>query len=165
MSVLLSLMAENKLGNCGDTEYTKVVNGICLKILDRTNFTNSNCALIRLLKETCSSSGLPKFTDLAMKCIWRNVKGMPERIGELDYDVTLLELHDFMLALPSSWWQQRPSDTPLRTVKTIIHNMTKIKGPAILPHLSRIPQQSELHTYVLKILKVSSLSWFARLTN
>lgn len=31
-------------------------------------------ALIRLLRQTCVSSGLPKFTDLLMKCIWRNVK-------------------------------------------------------------------------------------------
>ena len=58
-----------------------------------------------------------------------------------------------MLALPSVWWQQRPSDTPLRTVKTIIHNMTKIKGNAILQHLNRIPSHSELNTYILRILK------------
>lgn len=49
-----------------------------------------------------------------MKCIWRNVKVMPEKSSELDYDLVLLEAHDFMLTLPSTWWAQRPSDTPLR---------------------------------------------------
>ncbi|XP_059619515.1 protein mini spindles isoform X2 [Phlebotomus argentipes] len=153
MSMLLGLMTDQKLANSGDGNYMRVLNGICLKILDRTNFTNQNCALIRLLKETCSSTGLPKFTDLLMKCIWRNVKVIPERSSELDYDAVLLELHDFMVALPSAWWHQRPSDTPLRTIKTIIHNMAKIKGNAILQHLNKIPSHSELYTYLIRILK------------
>ena len=153
MSVLLGLMADSKLGSTDSAQYTKVVNGICLKILDRTNFTHLNCALIRLLKETCSTGGLPKFTDLLMKCIWRNVKVLPDRLNELDFDAVLLEVHEFMLALPSTWWTQRPVDTPLRTVKTIIHNMTKIKGNAILQHLNKIPSHSELNTYILRILK------------
>lgn len=153
MSVLLGLMADQKLSQGDDGQYTKVVNGICLKILDKTNFTNLNCALIRLLKETCPSAGLPKFSDLLMKCLWRNVKMMPERSNELDYDAVLYEVHEFMLALPSAWWQQRPSDTPLRTVKTIIHNMAKIKGNSILQHLNKIPTHSELHAYLIRILK------------
>lgn len=101
-------------------------------------------ALVRLLKETCSGSALPKFTELLMKCIWRNVKLMPERVNELDYEALLMEIHDFMLALPTTWWAHRPSDTPMRTIKTIIHNMTKIKGAGILQHLNNIPKQSEL---------------------
>lgn len=112
-------------------------------------------ALIRLLRETCPVAGLPKFTDLLMKCIWRNVKALPERSNELNYDAVILEVHEFMLALPSSWWQTRPSDTPMRTVKTIIHNMAKIKGNAILQHLNQIPTHSELHAYLIKILKVT----------
>uniref|UniRef100_A0A240PP00 TOG domain-containing protein n=1 Tax=Anopheles atroparvus TaxID=41427 RepID=A0A240PP00_ANOAO len=154
ISVLLGLMADNRLvTGIDDAQFVKVVNGICLKILDRTNFTYMNCALIRLLKESCQTSCLPKFTDLQMKCIWRNVKVIPDRLAELDYEAVLLEVHDFMLTLPSTWWQTRPSDMPLRTVKTIIHNMTKIKGNAILQHLNTIPTRSELHSYVLRILK------------
>lgn len=36
--------------------------------------------MIRLLKETCSGASLPKFTDLIMKCIWRNVKVRSEKM-------------------------------------------------------------------------------------
>lgn len=71
-------------------------------------------ALIRLLKETCSTSALPKFTELLMKCIWRNVKVLPERLDELDYDAVLAEINDFLIFLPSNWWSNRPTDTPLR---------------------------------------------------
>ncbi|XP_075144910.1 msps cytoskeleton-associated protein 5 isoform X3 [Haematobia irritans] len=153
MSVLLHLLADQKLNTGDDGQYNKVINGICVKVLDKSNFTNMNCALIRLLRETCPEAGLPKFTDLLMKCIWRNVKTLPERSNELNYDAVMLEVHEFMLALPSSWWQTRPSDTPLRTVKTIIHNMAKVKGNAILQHLNQIPTHSELHAYLIKILK------------
>ncbi|KAL5273334.1 msps family protein [Megaselia abdita] len=153
VSVLLNLMADQKLAVGDDGQYTRVMNGICLKILDRANFTNLNCALIRLLKETCQGAALPKFTDLLMKCIWRNVKNMPERANELDYDPVLSEVNEFMIALPTLWWANRPSDTPNRTVKTIIHNIVKIKGNSILENLNKISVHSELHTYVLKTLK------------
>lgn len=42
ISVLLGLMADNKLDSVDDQQYLKVVNGICLKILDAANFTNLN---------------------------------------------------------------------------------------------------------------------------
>lgn len=158
MAVLIGLMADQKLPNTDDGQHTKVINAICLKILDKSNFTNMNCALVRLLKETCSAATLPKFTDLLMKCIWRSVKVMPEKSNELDYDTVLYEVHEFMAALPSAWWQQRHADTPYRTVKTIIHNMAQIKGTAILQHLNKIPTHSELYAYLIKVLKVSKTS-------
>ena len=112
-------------------------------------------ALICLLRDSCREAGLPKFTDLLMKCIWRNVKMLPERTDELDYDAVLWEVHQFLVTLPSSWWQTRPSDTPLRTVKTIIHNMVKIKGVGIVNHLNKIPSNSELRAYLIKIIRVN----------
>lgn len=42
MSVLLGLMADNKLTSGDDGQYTKVINGICLRILERTDFTKLN---------------------------------------------------------------------------------------------------------------------------
>lgn len=35
-------MADNKLDGVDDPQYLKVINGICLKVLDATNFTNLN---------------------------------------------------------------------------------------------------------------------------
>lgn len=43
MSVLIGLMADNKLTSGGeDGQYTKVLNGVCLRILERSNFSNLN---------------------------------------------------------------------------------------------------------------------------
>ena len=80
---------------------------------------------------------------------------LPERTDELNYEAVLWEVHQFLLTLPSSWWQTRQSDTPLRTVKTIIHNMVKIKGVGIVNHLNQIPSHSELRAYLIKIIRVS----------
>lgn len=113
--------------------------------------------MIRLLKETCSTSALPKFTELLMKCIWRNVKVLPDRVEELNFESVLIEINDFLVTLPSSWWLSRPVDTPLRTVRTIIHNMTRIKGSGILVHVTNINSCNELHHYVLKVLKKENL--------
>ena len=40
ISVLLGLISDHKFGV--DEEYTKVINSICLKILDRCSFTHLN---------------------------------------------------------------------------------------------------------------------------
>lgn len=40
IAVLLGLMSDHKFG--AGEEYTKVINSICLKILDRCNFTHLN---------------------------------------------------------------------------------------------------------------------------
>lgn len=47
MSVLLALMADNKLTTGEDGQYTKVLNGVCLRILERSNFSNLNWCVCR----------------------------------------------------------------------------------------------------------------------
>lgn len=42
MSALLHLLADQKLNTGDDGQYNKVINGICLKVLDKSNFTNMN---------------------------------------------------------------------------------------------------------------------------
>ena len=56
---------------------------------------------------------------------------LPDIINDLNLDRILLDLHVFMKAFPSSLWKTRPSDTPLRTVKTLLHTLTKLKGPKV----------------------------------
>jgi cytoskeleton-associated protein 5 len=77
--------------------------------------------------ETCS----PNFLQIIMKCLWRMVRMLPDIINDLNLDRILQDLHVFMKAFPSSIWKTRPSDTPLRTVKTLLHTLTKLKGPKV----------------------------------
>lgn len=41
---------------------------------------------------------------------------MPDKSEDIDYELVLLEIHGFMSSLPQVWWNNRPSDTPIRFV-------------------------------------------------
>lgn len=93
-----------------------------------------------------------------MKCMWRNLKMMNDRSGELEFSAILRETHEFLVELPPSWWQQRPSDTPFRTIRTIIHSLAKIRNTRIFDDIpADIPQGSELFSYITRIIKVRLL--------
>lgn len=86
-------------------------------------------------------------------------------VNEIDYDVVLLEMHNFMKTYPSSWWKDK-TDTPLRTVKTVLHTLTKMKGDAIMEHVCKIPnpKESEVEMYILRVLKVNFTQFWYRST-
>lgn len=90
-----------------------------------------------------------------MKCIWRAIKIMPTWGDNLNYDNILYEVHVFLKDYPTAWWKTQTSDTPLRTIKTILHSVTKTKGAAIMLHLGKIPDtnESEVENYILRLLK------------
>merc|ERR1719189_2864730 len=77
-----------------------------------------------------------------------------EAAQALDIDIVLSDLHDFLKTYPPSYWKKQESDTPLRTVKTVLHAMVKVRGDAILDHLTRIndPHTSELVAYLRKLV-------------
>merc|ERR1719189_2831491 len=77
-----------------------------------------------------------------------------EAAQALDIDIVLCDLHEFLKTYPPSYWKKQESDTPLRTVKTVLHAMVKVRGDAILDHLTRIndPHTSELVAYLRKLV-------------
>ncbi|XP_048511351.1 protein mini spindles isoform X1 [Athalia rosae] len=152
---LIGLLADNKLDrlNEGDA-YIRVVNHIVVKVIDHSNHTTIICVLIKLLHGCAQSNAPPKYEELVMKCLWKIVKMMPNWAADLDYDTILREVHYFFRDYPTTWWRQRRSDTPLRTVKTVLHSMTRVKGNAILNHLSLITKtdESELYSYLIRLI-------------
>ncbi|RZF41521.1 hypothetical protein LSTR_LSTR000235 [Laodelphax striatellus] len=157
---LISLLTEKKLEMYDTTEmFVKVVNCLVLRILERSEHTASTCALLKLLYETVNNDSLlPLYQELVMKCIWRVLKSIPEwdEVEELDYDRILPDVHTFLKDYPSHWWKKQRSDTPLRTVKTVLHTLVKLKGYDLLPHVKNvkgITPESEMFTYCNKLLR------------
>ncbi|XP_034937769.1 protein mini spindles isoform X2 [Chelonus insularis] len=154
---MLMLLAENKLDHINQADvYNRVVNVIVVKMIDHSNHTTIICVLIKLLHECAEAKVAPKYEELVMKCLWKIVKTINNWAVELDYDAILLEVHHFFKDYPSSWWKKRNSDMPVRTIKTILHSMTKVKGSAILNHLSRIndTNESELRCYLNRLIDI-----------
>lgn len=153
---LIMLLVDAKLEKCPNGEtYIKVINLHCVKIIENSDHTNIICALVKLLQDSIRSEASPRMIDLIMKCLWRVIKIMPNCSEEIDYDSVLLEVHIFFKDFPSTWWKTKSMDTPLRTVKTILHSMAKMKGGQLMLHLGKIPNtnDSELETYILRLLK------------
>ncbi|XP_076762978.1 msps cytoskeleton-associated protein 5 [Xylocopa sonorina] len=152
---MISLLAEHKLHHLPQAEaYYRVINNIMCKIIDNSNHTTIICVLIKLLHGCAESTAPPKYEELVMKCLWKIVKAIPNWAADLDYDTILLEVHRFLKDYPSVWWKKQKSDTPLRTIKTILHSMTRVKGSTILSHLTRInnTNESELHSYLIRLI-------------
>ncbi|KAG5893374.1 hypothetical protein JTB14_000138 [Gonioctena quinquepunctata] len=158
---MISVLVEEKLNNVPNGEaYVRVINLHCVKVIDRSNHTNTICALVKLINECISNDSSPRHVDLVMKCLWRVIKLMPQWGDDIDYDSVLLEVHHFLKKFPSSWWKSKAEDTPLRTVKTVLHSSAKIKGGSIMLHLGKIPNtsESEVESYILRVLKSLKIS-------
>ena len=79
------------------------------------------------------------------------IRGLPSWLENgMDVSLLLADLHSFLVSYPGSYWKQQADDTPMRTVKTVIHTLVKQQGEAILGCLNRIqdPQASKLVPYI-----------------
>ncbi|XP_063930783.1 protein mini spindles isoform X2 [Zophobas morio] len=157
---LIHVLVDAKLENCtnGDA-YVRVINLHCVKIIEKSDHTKIICALVKLIHECIRMDNWARHTELVMKCLWRVIKLMPDWGEDVDYDSVLLEVHNFLKEFPSTWWKNKPTDTALRTIKTILHSSVKIRGGSIMLHFGKIsnPSESEIESYILKLLKTMKL--------
>ena len=68
---------------------------------------------------------------MLFQCLWKLVRLIPDRINELNLDRIIADIHNFLKAFPNHTWKTRANDTPLRTVKTILHSLVTCKGPQV----------------------------------
>jgi len=138
------------------SQLVRALNVLTVKIVDRSDHNHISGALVKLLHECIGSSVLSgKYCMLVMKCIWKVIRGLPSWLeGGMDSSLLLTDLHAFLVSYPGSYWKQQTDDTPMRTVKTVIHTLVKHQGESILRCLAKIqdPQASELVPYIRKLL-------------
>ncbi|KAI5639807.1 hypothetical protein NE865_07707 [Phthorimaea operculella] len=145
----------------GDGEkLARILNNVCVRVLEHSPRTQLLCAIVSLLHESIgvSEPACPRYQDLLLKCFWKTLKMISSwDVNSIDYDAVLYKIHLFYKAYPNSYWKKNPeiSDTPYRTVKTLVHTLVKMKGASITNHLSHIPDanESDLYPYLLKVLK------------
>ncbi|MCI4383816.1 hypothetical protein PGIGA_G00031060 [Pangasianodon gigas] len=119
--------------------------------------TNTLSALLMLLQEASNSTAGAEFSEMVMKCHWRMIKLLPEKIESLYLDRILLDIHNFMKAFPKELLKQKPNDMAHRTVKTLLHTLYRLVGPKIMNHLSLIENssQSEVEAHLKRAMKHS----------
>uniref|UniRef100_A0A914V058 TOG domain-containing protein n=1 Tax=Plectus sambesii TaxID=2011161 RepID=A0A914V058_9BILA len=154
---LLTVLLDERLKSLPDGNHViRSINVITVKLVERCDPTACYIALSRLLRESLSShTASLKFQELVMKCIWKQSRLLPQLVHQMQLNKVLYEAHQFFCDFPGDSWRDKPSDMPLRTVKTVLNAITKAKGDAILDHVGLInqPHQSEAVAYVKKCLR------------
>ncbi|XP_070564717.1 cytoskeleton-associated protein 5-like isoform X2 [Ptychodera flava] len=159
---LITVLLDDRLVEFNDgPQVVRSVNVLVVKVVEKSDHNNILGGLIKLLQDCVASEAVtPKFTELVMKCLWKMVRMLPNIVTNLNIDRVLLDLHIFLKSFPSpsQTWKERGSDTPLRTIKTIMHSLAKILGNKILSHFSLIedPNESELQMYLQKVLRTGT---------
>ena len=104
-----------------------------------------------------------RLVDLTLKCLWRVIKKLPSWEKELDYEPILYESSIFFKDYPSHTWK-KDNNIPIRTIKTIIYTIVKMKSVSVIMYFISVPnfRETELYSYTLKVLDVS-LTFFKSL--
>lgn len=162
MHGLITLMLDSRIEDLEEGEQViRSVNLLVVKVLEKSDQTNILSALLVLLQDsllaTANLEVAPKFSELVMKCLWRMVRLLPVTINSINLDRILLDIHIFMKVFPKEKLKQCKSEFPIRTLKTLLHTLCKLKGPKILDHLTMIDNknESELEAHLCRVMKHS----------
>ncbi|CAI0393663.1 unnamed protein product [Linum tenue] len=151
---LLLWLLDERVPHMDDgSQLLKALNVLMLKILDNADRTSSFAVLINLLRPLDPSRWpLPasteafairnqKFSDLVVKCLIKLTKVLQSTIYEVDLDRILQSIHIYLQELGMEEIRKRAGadDKPLRMVKTVLHELVKLRGAAIKGHLSMVP--------------------------
>eukprot|EP00053_Salpingoeca_punica_P018060 m.175474 g.175474 ORF g.175474 m.175474 type:complete len:667 (-) comp17349_c2_seq1:376-2376(-) len=141
-------------------QIVRALNMIVAKALENCDRNAVFQFLLRILRDAVGENSTllanAKFVELVMKCLWKVTKAIPTTIGELNVGALLLEIHGFLRAHPPAAWKQRKDDTPLRTVKTIIHSLVKALDIEVLPYLTEVgpsPLDTAVGAYLMLMLE------------
>jgi hypothetical protein len=95
-------------------------------------------SVLAFLTATKSSEA---FLDGVLECLMNMTRLLGDYVDELDVDMLLLDIHNFLTQHPPSAYRGAEFK-PLRLLKTMINELVALKGPAIAQHLTLVPVDS-----------------------
>ncbi|KAK2973970.1 hypothetical protein RJ640_030149 [Escallonia rubra] len=167
--LLLWLLDERVPRMDDGSQLLKALNVLMLKILDNAERTSSFVVLINLLRPLDESrwpspasnesfaTRNQKFSDLVVKCLIKLTKVLQSTIYEVDLDRILQSIHVYLQELGMEEIRRRAGadDKPLRMVKTVLHELVKLRGTAIKGHLSMVPIDMEPQPIILAYIDLN----------
>ncbi|WJX14083.1 Protein MICROTUBULE ORGANIZATION 1, variant 2 [Trifolium repens] len=167
--LLLWLLDDNVPRMDDGSQLLKALNVLMLKILDNADRTSSFVVLINLLRPLDPSrwpSPAPneslatrnqKFSDLVVKCLIKLTKVLQSTIYDVDLDRMLQSIHLYLQDLGMEEIRRRAGadDKPLRMVKTVLHELVKLRGAAIKGHLSMVPIDTKPQPIILAYIELN----------
>ncbi|KAK1368575.1 Microtubule organization protein [Heracleum sosnowskyi] len=167
--LLLWLLDERVPRMDDGSQLLKALNVLMLKILDNAERTSSFVVLINLLRpldparwpsppsNESFAMRNQKFSDLVVKCLIKLTKVLQSTIYEVDLDRILQSIHVYLQELGMEEIRKRAGadDKPLRMVKTVLHELVKLRGTAIKGHLSMVPIDMEPQPIILAYIDLN----------
>ncbi|KAI8812683.1 armadillo-type protein [Cladochytrium replicatum] len=152
---------------------SRALNLLMVRILDNCDRNKSFSVLLNILETSAHPSRViapedvaahTKYTDLVMKCLWKITKIIPSLVemGSLEVNRLLLDVHNFLTSAPPNEWKKRvaqkvvpQADMPLRTVKTILHELINALGENVYDHTTLIqsPEISPAVMYLRQMIE------------
>ncbi|KAG6383715.1 hypothetical protein SASPL_156516 [Salvia splendens] len=98
-----------------------------------------------------------KFSDLVVKCLIKLTKVLQNTIYDVDLDRILQSIHVYLQELGMDEIRKRAGadDKPLRMVKTVLHELVKLRGTAIKGHLSMVPIDMQPQPIILAYIDLN----------
>ncbi|KAE9589870.1 hypothetical protein Lalb_Chr21g0313501 [Lupinus albus] len=98
-----------------------------------------------------------KFSDLVVKCLIKLTKVLQSTIYDVDLDHILQSIHLYLQDLGMEEIRRRAGadDKPLRMVKTVLHELVKLRGAAIKGHLSMVPIDAKPQPIILAYIELN----------
>ncbi|KAF9405900.1 Microtubule-associated protein, microtubule dynamics during spindle orientation [Podila epigama] len=147
-------------------QLSKALNVTMVRVLENSNRNAAFSALLLILVRVAQtlqnaedSAYQAKFGDLIMKCLWKLTKTIKDFIvaGTLKPNELLADMNDFLVSISPPEWKRRAlenvplGDMPLRTVKTVLVELSTVMGDEVFNHLDLIndPTKSAIHQYLV----------------
>ncbi|CAA0825263.1 Protein MOR1 [Striga hermonthica] len=167
--LLLWLLDERVPQMDDGSQLLRALNVLMLKILDNAERTSSFVVLINLLRPLdplrwpapATNESLivrnQKFLDLVVKCLIKLTKVLQNTIYDVDLDRILQSIHIYLQELGMDEIRRRAGadDKPLRMVKTVLHELVKLRGTAIKGHLSMVPIDMQPQPIILAYIDLN----------
>ncbi|KAG0332620.1 Microtubule-associated protein, microtubule dynamics during spindle orientation [Podila horticola] len=160
------LMDKNLEGVESGPQLSRAMNVTMVKVLENSNRNSAFSALLLILVRCAQplrsmedSAHQAKFGDLIMKCLWKLTKTIKDCVaaGTLRPNELLADMNDFLVSISPLEWKRRAQegvplgDMPLRTVKTVLVELSSGMGDEVFEHLNLIndPTKSAIHQYLV----------------
>jgi cytoskeleton-associated protein 5 len=147
---------------------SRSLNMLMVRIIDNCEPNSTLRALLLILREVSVQNELSstdiqvKYGELVMKCLWKITKVIPSFLesGTLLVDLLLLEINSFLNSVPPQFWKHRiletgnsQADMPLRTVKTILHELVNALNENVMQFTNVLPEaQNHTTAYLRQML-------------
>lgn len=156
--LLTRLLIDNldKLGDEKEGDFIlKNLNGSMLRCLENCNKTSIFCVLFNLLRRYKDNAAQPKLPGLIIKCLLKLSKILEKVISELEIERVLLVIHLYLISIDHER-KTSNDDMGIRIVKTLVHEMVKIKAHSILEAYKVVEnheaEDKHLHRWIKIIL-------------